>query len=194
MTDAAIRTFVAIELSSQLQQALWRLIADLKEPAGPAIRWVTPHNIHLTLKFLGYVSPTNLSTLVNAIDAEALRHKPFELTIGTLGAFPNKNRPRIVWVGVQAPAVLNELQHGLDRETNRLGYPSDDRGFSPHLTLGRTSQHANATESKQIADAINTTVVGEIGRVSVESLRLFRSDLQPGGAIYTSLHSALLKG
>ena len=194
MTDAAIRTFIAIELSNQLQQALGRVIAELKKPSGPAIRWVSPHNIHLTLKFLGYVSPTNLSSLVNVIDAEALRHTPFELTIGTLGAFPNKNRPRIVWVGVQAPAMLNELQHGLDRETNRLGYSSDDRGFSPHLTLGRTSQHANAAESKQIADAINAAVVGEIGRVSVESLHLFRSDLQPGGAIYTNLHSAPLKG
>jgi 2'-5' RNA ligase len=187
MTTAAIRAFIAIELPSELQGAINQVMTGLQQHAGKAIRWVTPRNIHLTLKFLGNVSPTNLNALINVINNEALRHKPFDITVGSIGAYPNKIRPRIVWVGVQAPTILLELQHGIDRETDRLGYPSEERGFSPHLTLGRVSQHANSQEVKQIADTINSAVVGEIGKVSVDSIRLYRSDLQAGGAIYTSL-------
>lgn len=187
MTTAAIRAFVAIELPSELQGALGQLMTGLQRQAGKAIRWVTPHNIHLTLKFLGNVSPTNLNALMNVIDTEALRHKAFEITVGSIGAYPNKIRPRIVWIGVQAPATLLELQRAIDRETDRMGYPSEERGFSPHLTLGRVSQHANAQDVRQIANTINAAAVGEISKVNVDSIRLFRSDLQAGGAIYTSL-------
>ena len=190
MTTAAIRAFVAIELSGELQEQLGEVIHNLQKRAGKAVRWVTPHNIHLTLKFLGNVSPANLSTLTNVINAEALRHKPFVMKVENLGAFPNLIRPRIIWVGIHSPSTLLELQHGIDRETNRLGYPGEEREFSPHLTLGRVSQHAGPQDVKQIADALHAVTIGTLGSVQVESIRLFRSDLQPGGAIYTPLLSA----
>ena len=190
MTAAAIRAFVAIDLSGELQVKLGEVISELQPRAGRAVRWVTPHNIHLTLKFLGNVSPANLSSLTNVICAEALHHKSFILTVENLGAFPNLICPRIIWVGIQSPAVLGELQRGIDRETDRLGYPGEERGFSPHLTLGRISQHAGPQEVKQIADTLHAVTVGTLGSVRVEAIRLFRSDLQPGGAIYTPLLSA----
>jgi len=192
MTDAAIRAFVAIELPASLQAAINDVMRGLQQTSGKAVRWVTPRNLHLTLKFLGNVSPTNLTTLMKSITLESARHKAFDCTIGTLGAYPNKARPRIVWVGVQAPPALLELQRAIDRETDRLGYPGEDRDFSPHLTLGRVSQHASAQEVKQVADTLNQAEVGQIGAVNVDSIRLFRSDLQAGGAVYTSLLSAAL--
>lgn len=192
MSTADTRAFVAIELPSELQQGLNQVITGLQKHTGKAIRWVAPDNIHLTLKFLGSVSSARLNPLMDAIRAEAQRHRVFEVTIAGIGAFPNQKRPRIVWAGVQAPARLAELQLELERETDRLGYPREERGFSPHLTLGRVAQYASPQDVKQIADAVNTAVVGEIGRVRVDSLHLFRSDLQPGGAIYTSLLCARL--
>ena len=192
MTAAAIRAFVAIELPATLQYQLGQATASLQQRAGRAIRWVSTHNIHLTLKFLGNVSPSNLDALTAVIVGEACRHKSFEISVGTLGAFPNKLRPHVVWVGVQAPPLLSELQHGIDRETNRLGYPGEERDFSPHLTLGRVSQHASPQEVKQITDALSSIAVGELGTVRVEAIRLFRSDLLPGGAVYTPLLAAPL--
>lgn len=192
MTAAAIRAFVAIELPPEIQAKLSTLIEDMQKRAGRAVRWVTPRNIHLTLKFLGNVSPANLSTLTNVIVQESQRYKAFDLSVGGLGAFPNKLRPRIIWVAVEAPEVLNELQRGIDRETNRLGYPGEERAFSPHLTLGRVSQHAGPPEVRQVAEVLTGMSVGDMGRVQVKSIRLFRSDLQPGGANYTPLLSAPL--
>lgn len=192
MTAAAVRAFIAIELPAELQNRVGQAIASLQQRAGRAVRWVSTQNIHLTIKFLGNVSPSNLDALTAVLTNESIRHKGFELSVGGLGAFPNKLRPRVVWVGIQAPVQLSELQHGIDRETNRLGYPGEEREFSPHLTLGRVSQHASPQEVKQIADALSNSAVGDLGKVRVDSILLFRSDLQPGGAIYTPLLSAPL--
>ncbi len=188
----AIRAFIAIELPGDIQDKLGQLIRQIQAYAPKAVRWVPAGNIHLTLKFLGNISPSNLNNLIQSIQVEALRHRIMEFCVGGLGAFPNRNRPRVVWAGVTAPPALLELQHAVDRETSRLGYPGEERGFSPHLTLGRVSQHANPDEVRQVGDALARMSVGELGWVVVKQLILFRSDLQPGGAVYSPLVRAAL--
>ena len=188
----AIRAFIAIELPAELHAQLDAVIKQLMARTPRAVRWVSAHNIHLTLKFLGNVSPANLNSLTQVIQVEAARHKSFEFCVSGVGAFPNRLRPRVVWAGVTAPEGLGELQHGVDRETERLGYPSEERGFSAHLTLGRISQHATPQEVKQVAEVLGSVTAGELGRVTVRQIRLFRSDLQPGGAVYTPLFTAPL--
>ena len=148
MTPPAIRAFIAIELPAAIQEQLGQVIAGLQERAPRAVRWVAPRNIHLTLKFLGNVSPDNLTQLTRVIQNEAQRCKPFELRVGGLGAFPTKIHPRVIWIGVAAPPPLAEIQLGLDRETERLGYQNEERGFSAHLTIGRVSQHASPAGSQ----------------------------------------------
>ncbi len=192
MTPPAIRAFIAIELTPAIQEQLGQVISRLQERTPRAVRWVAARNIHLTLKFLGNVSPDNLTQLTRVIQNEALRCKPFGLRVGGLGAFPTKIHPRVIWVGVDAPPPLMEIQLGIDRETERLGYQNEERGFSAHLTIGRVSQHASPPEVKQIAEILAQTAVGELGAIHVTSLRLFRSDLQPGGAVYTPLFDARL--
>jgi 2'-5' RNA ligase len=190
----AIRAFIAIELPGEIQEKLGQLIRQVQEHAPKAVRWVPANNIHLTLKFLGNISPSNLNTLIASLQMEALRHRVMQFCVGGIGAFPNRSRPRVVWAGVTAPPELLVLQQGIDRETSRLGYPGEERGFSPHLTLGRVSQHANAQEVRQVGDALARMSVGELGWVVVKQLILFRSDLQPGGAVYSQLAKSPLSG
>jgi RNA 2',3'-cyclic 3'-phosphodiesterase len=192
MTPTAIRAFIAIELPQLIQEKLGQAIVRLQEGSPRAVRWVAARNIHLTLKFLGNVSQDNLTQLTRVIQNEAQRYKPFEIRAGGLGAYPNKFHPRVIWVGIDAPPSLTEIQRGIDRETERLGYQCEDRDFSAHLTLGRVSQHAGPQEVKQIAELLAQTTIGDLGTVQVKSLRLFRSDLQPGGAVYTPLFDAQL--
>lgn len=188
----AIRAFVAIELTKPIQEQLGQIIQQIQENSPRAVRWVPPKNIHLTLKFLGNVSPTNLNNLVQVIKAEALRHPMMQFCVGGFGAFPNRMRPRVIWVGVTAPPGLLELQRGIDRETERLGYPSEDRDYSPHLTLGRVSQHASPLEVRKVSDALAGITIGELGYVTIKEIILFRSDLQTGGAVYSPLIAAPL--
>ncbi len=194
----AIRAFIAIELPEPIRQQLDQIEKQVQERAGEAgrkaVRWVPASNMHLTLKFLGEVSTANVQTLARMLQNEASRHKGFELTIGGLGAFPNVRRPRVVWVGTEAPNDLSVLQKAIEAETRQLGYPAEERPFSPHLTLGRISQNARPEEVTQVAKVLGEMKVGELGRVRVEHLHLFRSDLKPSGAVYTSLYKFKLGG
>jgi 2'-5' RNA ligase len=191
---SVIRAFIAIKLSPEIHQGLKDLNLLLKQrlPDAP-VRWVQVNNIHLTLKFLGDVSTANLETLTKLLQSEALNYPTFEISVGELGAFPSAHRPRVVWVGVQAPAELNNLQQGIEQKMARLGYKSEDRPFSPHLTLGRVSRNAGTQDFVRMEAALTTTKVSYIGAMLVNAVHLFKSDLQSSGPIYTELLEAPLK-
>lgn len=188
-----IRAFIAIDLCAPIQEKIAAITNQLQKTCGPAVHWVPAKNIHLTLKFLGDVSPTNLDLLKKIIASESARQKTFELTISGLGAFPSPSRPRVIWVGVQAPPTLMALERGIEAETQRLGYTAEDRPFSPHLTLGRVTHNANPQEVRQVAEGLQKMQVGDLGSYTVDVVKLFRSDLQPGGAVYTPLFASALK-
>lgn len=188
---SVIRAFIALDLSNEIYQRLERVIDDLQSQLnGVPVRWVPIDNIHLTLKFLGNVSVANLEVLKKLLKVEAVSHEPFEISVGDLGAFPSARRPRVIWTGVQAPPNLNLLQRGIEAETARLGYAPEERPFSPHLTLGRVSRNANSQDIRQISEVLEKQKVGYLGAARIQSVHLFRSDLKPGGAVYTRLFSA----
>ncbi len=193
----AIRAFIAIELPEEVRQKLDAVEKQIQAQGGEAgrkaVRWVSSGNMHLTLKFLGEVSTANVQSLAGMLQKEASRHHGFVMTIGGLGAFPNARRPRVIWIGTEAPPELSSLQKAIEAETRQLGYPAEERPFSPHLTLGRISQNARPEEINAVAQVLGDIKVGELGRVPVDSIHLFQSDLRPSGAVYTSLYNFKLK-
>jgi RNA 2',3'-cyclic 3'-phosphodiesterase len=194
MQSMMLRSFIAIELPAKVQSAISDSTASLQKALPkPLVRWVTSKNLHLTLKFLGDVSPANLERLAEALQSESVRHEKFSLSVGGLGAFPTSHRPRVIWIGLEAPAMLTAVQRAVEAVSSRMGYPSEDRPFSPHLTIGRVGQDVSATDLKRICSAIEETKIGPLGTVSVEAIHIFKSDLQPGGSVYTHLYAMPLK-
>lgn len=188
-----IRAFIAINLSSQVIHQLEEVSQQVKrELPGHSVRWVAVSNIHLTIKFLGDVSVSNLAILKQTLQIEVARHPAFEFEVTGLGAFPSVSRPRVIWVGVQTPPPLQNLQHGIEGEMKRLGYPPEDRPFSPHLTLGRVARGATSEMVVRISEVLRASRVGSLGRSSASEVHLYQSDLQPGSPIYTPLFSAAL--
>lgn len=188
-----IRAFIAISLSEEIYNNLDKVLIELKGRLSHApLRWTPSKNIHLTIKFLGDVSTANLELLTKMLQSEAARHPSFEISVGDLGVFPSMRRPRVVWVGVKAPPELQSLQRGVESEMARLGYAHEERPFSPHLTLGRVSRNANPGDLRQIGEVLESFKVGYLGAACVQAVHLYRSDLQPGGSIYTCLFSAPL--
>ena len=188
-----IRAFIAVELPEELHKKLANISSSLNEQLeNLPIRWVPAENIHLTLKFLGDVSQANVDMITKILQTIAHQHKIFELSVGGFGVFPNFNRPRVLWVGIEAPDELLHLQHRIEAEAARLGYAPDERAFSPHLTLGRVSRNANPQEVRQISEVLRRQKLGFLGAARISQIHLFRSDLQQGGAVYTQLFSAPL--
>ncbi len=185
-----LRSFIAVELPEGIQQAISLCTARLKAVLpGRLVRWVAPQNIHLTLQFLGEVSPADLDRLADALQAETASHAGFEGQVSGLGIFPDRYRPRVLWVGMQAPDDLPTLQRGVQAVTTRLGFPADRHAFSPHLTIGRVNQDAERAEIPKIQPALQKADPGLLGSFIVESIHIFKSDLRPSGPIYTRLHT-----
>ena len=192
---SVIRAFIAIDLPPDVQECLEQVSTKLQAEIGEkAVRWVPVPNIHLTLKFLGDVSVNNLHVLQEILIAEAAHQAPLEISVGRVGAFPKIRRPRVIWVGVEAPSELLTLQRSIESRTARVGYPVDEREFSPHLTLGRVSRNASPQEVRQIGDVLSASKIGFLGVARVQSVHLYKSDLLPSGAVYTKMFTAPFGG
>ncbi len=189
-----LRTFIAIEIPPSIQRAIEKQTAPLRNALDTnLVRWTPTANIHLTLKFLGDVSPSTVELLIRMLTAEASQHPSFDIHIAGLGTFPSLRRPRVIWIGVRAPAALEALQRNLEAATARMGFPIEERPFSPHLTLGRVKQTVGPAEAQKIRAALEGTQIGDLGNSHIDAVHLFKSDLKPTGSVYTRLFSAPLQ-
>jgi len=188
-TLAGIRTFVAIKLDAHLCDGLDTVMDNLREhmPAR-SVRWSSAHKIHLTLKFLGDIGPSQIAPMQEALREAAGQIAPFSFELKGLGCFPHTGRPRVIWIGVNEPTrTLNTLQKAVENALHELGFEREKRAFSPHLTLGRVRNEVRHEERREIGQIVESTRLDTLCRQDVASIHLFKSDLQPGGAVYTSL-------
>jgi 2'-5' RNA ligase len=188
-----LRAFIAVELPLEIRKTVCAATSKLRNEIETLVRWVPIENMHLTLKFLGDVSASNLELLAQMLRAEMDLFNCFDLRLNGIGSFPNLKRPRVIYIGMQAPAALEALQRGIESASSRLGYGAEERGFSPHLTIGRVKQNVTATEQQAIRRALEDTKIDSLGTARVNSVELFKSDLKPTGSVYTRLYSASLK-
>jgi 2'-5' RNA ligase len=193
---ATVRTFIAIELDEDLKSNLLRLQNRLREQVSPrSVRWVQPDGIHLTLKFLGDTPVEQLANVKKALAEAAGEIGPFTFTVGGLGCFPNLRRPRVVWVGLQEPTgALLRLQRAIEANVAPLGFPTEKRPFSPHLTLGRVQRNISNSQAREVGEAVAAIAPGTIDEMAVAAASYIKSDLRPSGAVYTVLFEAKLKG
>ena len=174
-----LRAFIAVEIPSSLQNTIQESTASLRKTLGDElIRWVPRQNVHLTLKFLGDVSSSNLDLIKQMLTAEAAQHPCFEMQIEGIGSFPNSRRPRDLG-RTSAPAALESLQRGIEFASARLGYATDEKNFSPHLTIGRMKQNCSALEIQRIRAALEETKIGLLGMVHVDAAHLLKATCSP---------------
>jgi 2'-5' RNA ligase len=177
-----IRTFIAVELPPEVRGRAARLQQSLAE-SGANVRWVERDNIHLTLKFLGEIEDVQVAAVCRVLQQVAAGSEPFELEVTGVGAFPNAERPRTLWVGIDGGADALIAMHGrLDAALAQLGYRPDERRFSPHVTIGRLR---NSRDSRRLAAALAEKADWKAGAVSVDEAVVMASELTPQGARYT---------
>jgi 2'-5' RNA ligase len=185
---AGTRCFVAIELPDATRMALAAVQRELDSAAPPqTVRWTRPESIHLTLQFLGDVPPGQIDAVADALRDGCRGKTGFTLDLQGIGVFPNPRRPRIVWVGVSEPTGALAARHReVGRALSPLGFPSEERPFQPHLTIGRAARHASGRDLAELGDEIVKSDVDLIGQVVVDHVSLMKSELRPAGALYTA--------
>jgi 2'-5' RNA ligase len=189
-----IRSFIAIELPGELKQALTELQRKFRSTGSLPVKWVDPGNIHLTLKFLGDIYADNVGK-INAALEEAVRSlTPFSIEVKGIGVFPNMNRIQVIWVGLYGETEkLGQLQKRIETSLESLGFPPENRPFTPHLTLARVRDYARPEERQRLGQFISTASFEGKYVINVTAVNLMRSELTREGPIYSKLGAATLK-
>jgi len=186
-----VRLFFAIELSDALRVSLDHAIAPLRA-AEPGLAWVPPEKLHLTMKFLGETSEGDAERLVAAANLVAARHRPLEMTLGGVGAFPNFRRARVVWIGVESEPRLELLHHDLEVACGDAGFEVEGRPFRPHITLARVRTPLPIERARPFARAARR--VAYAASEDVRALGLLESTPGSRDARYRRIHAAPLGG
>lgn len=187
--SATLRTFVAFELPEPVVAFMAGIQQRLKS-RGLRVRWVRPQNIHLTLKFFGNIDPAEVEKISSAMAAAAGSTTPLALSAKGVGVFPGIQRARVIWVGLAGQtAQLAALQKTLDDRLQQVGFAADSRTFQGHLTLGRFKARTHPRRLVEVLQEF-TGIVSE--PFTADALCLFKSDLQPAGAVYSKLKSVSL--
>jgi 2'-5' RNA ligase len=189
-----IRSFIAIELPGELKQALAELQRKFKSAGNLPVKWVDPGNIHLTLKFLGDIDAASVDNITTAIEQAVKDFTPFNIEVRGLGVFPNINRIQVVWVGLYGDLEkLGQLQKHIETNLESLGFPPENRPFTPHLTLARVRDYARPEERQKLGQLISTASLEGKYIINVTSVNLMRSELTREGPIYGKLSTATLE-
>ena len=158
---ATIRTFVAVELDDGIKAHIAAAIEQLRRERIDNLRLVRPEGVHLTLKFLGDIDAGRVPAIADAMTRVAACHTPFNLSLGSPGVFPNTNRARVLWIGVDGDMEsLRLLQAGTEEALIAAGFSPEKQRFNPHLTIGRMHHRASREDRSRATDARRRSVYG----------------------------------
>jgi len=182
MDESSVRAFLALEIPDGIRSGLEAAREEIRHEFPPA-RWTRPDGWHLTLKFLGEVDRAMLGNLVAALAPGLRGINEVTVDLNKTGFFPSSMRPRVAWIGGVANGA-EEVVAVVEQTAETVGFPRKRRPWSVHLTQARL-------KSQWPKSAVDRYL--EWGdKLKLEAFRcrevvLFESDLQPGGAVYTSL-------
>jgi len=184
------RTFVAVEITGPIRARAAKLITALS-CTTTNVKWVEPHCLHLTLKFLGEVHQREIGRVCQAVQHGASEVAPFELEIFGGGAFPNVARPRTVWLGCRdGTELMITLHDRIETALAKLGYREERRRFRPHLTIGRVRGVGPSID--ELGNLLQQNVQFDAGHLAVSKVTIFASTLTSSGPIHESLGTARL--
>ena len=178
-----IRSFIAFDIENDMVLSRFSAIQKLLTELNAELKIVEPQNIHVTIRFLGNISPTMVDKIHDAM--KSAKFSPFQIQLNGLGVFPSLNYPRVVWVGItQGADQLKSLFNQLEPQIQALGFPRDAHGFSPHLTIARVKTGKN---KQRLAEFVTKKSEYDLGTINADCLRLKRSRLSPKGPTYSTL-------
>ena len=194
-----LRTFLAIDLPALLHPTFERNLQRFKREIR-GISWVHQQNLHVTVKFFGETTDTQVSAIYQVVKPVLAEFSPFDVELKGVGVFPDARHPRTLWVGIGGDVgALTAVVTQIDQAVVSVGFPSslresplEDKPFRPHLTVARVKNN-----HRRVGEMLESGAFPDdfcFGRFRVERVILFRSDLRPGGSVYTPLWDVAFTG
>jgi 2'-5' RNA ligase len=185
-----LRLFIAVEIPAEVRKRLAEIEQQLMA-AGADVKWVPEGNFHITLKFLGNVESDRTDAIAAAVESAVQGVPCFDVTLSGTGAFPNTRRPNVVWVGMTSGAdQMKVLAERVERAMEPLGFASENRPFSPHITVGRSKTPKNAENLREQIERQRDEAAGSF---QVSNVSVMKSDLRPSGPTYTRISDVRLR-
>ena len=169
---------VKIPLNDALEEATGVFRQELNEAQ---INWVSPQNLHLTLKFFGDTPNERVNGIVEAMQLAAASFPPFSFTVEGSGTFGSARQPNVIWFGIRQAQGLEDLYHHVNHFLIPLGYEPDRKLFTPHLTIGRIKYIRDTVTLRALESEFSGQ---EFAKVRTESFFLMESFLRPQGPLY----------
>ncbi|MEK7211811.1 MAG: RNA 2',3'-cyclic phosphodiesterase [Patescibacteria group bacterium] len=176
-----MRAFIAINLPQEIKDSLETTIKGLdKINRGTKINWTKPENLHLTLHFLDEIDENQAQIVSAELEKIAGEYQKIQMSLGSIGAFPDVKNPRVIFIGVQSnhSRIIEKIQKKIGYELKRLGFKIDLRPYEAHVTLGRVK-----------AGSVKLDLEASAGKFEVDSIELMKSTLTPSGPIYEVIKS-----
>ena len=162
------------------------------------LRWEDPGKFHVTLRFMGEVEPDRLDAIKRAGAEAAGARSSFTLRLSEIGAFPARGAARVMWIGGESAlpdyAGLAEylerslIAHGAVADGGPIGW-AIARQSRPHVTLARVKSPEGADAIRRALRDNSFHKVDKEAVLFVYNITLIRSDLRPGGSVYTPVES-----
>ena len=200
MGEATARLFAAFGIPGDVAAYLESLGAGLD---GRYFRPLKRENFHVTLAFLGDTPLGSVEAIRGCLE-EAARLPAFDAGLGGLGAFPHAGEPRVVWHGLAAGSrEAGNLADRVRRNLKAAKLAFDGKPFRAHITLAYLRKGLGRDETRAAGEAF-TEFLGRRGRdggtdarlphFKVREILLVKSDLRPGGSVFTYLERCPLAG
>jgi 2'-5' RNA ligase len=190
---ATTRTFIAATIGRSAAADLARVVHMLQSRDRQSVRWVAREHVHVTLAFLGDVPNSLLADVCRLAAEAAALTEPFSWRLAGLGAFPDLERPRVLWAGVDDPTgSMVQIHNALEERLPAVGYVPETRSFRPHATIGRVAR--GRRPPPELAEAIQSRRDWSAGDVQTSEIFVFASDLGPRGPIYSVVATCPLGG
>jgi 2'-5' RNA ligase len=170
-----------VELPDEVKKNISKLVAALTKSTAQ-VKWVTTKNLHITLKFLGWVEEKDLENIIELTRQSVADSGSFKAKFSGIGTFPEGKSPRVVWVGTEeGGGKLCELANRLEKNLSDAGFRSEEREFKPHLTIGRVKEKKGVDDLKIRISKVGNSKFGE---TIVDKVHIMKSTLTPKGPIY----------
>jgi len=193
--SSEVRAFLAVRLPREVTASLARLIDQAVGRRIDGIRPVKPENMHLTIRFFGNVDAPRVEPLIAAIRQSARSIRPFTLSLGGVGAYPNVRNARVFCVELQdGLAPLQDTRRRIDDALARVAFERDPREFRPHVTIARIRDRASRADRRKATDSLFSVKFDSSSPIPVQRICLMRSVLLPSGAEYSTLAEIPLGG